>query len=201
MKKIIMLLMALCLAMPTMYAELSNKEIKANEKMAKNRAKDLKKKGYDIMGSLPLEAALLKHYNKVAEFNFQEFEGNSTRTKSKSNGRTMAQTDALRNYATAMQTDIAGKNKLLADAGIPEAERENLSTAFITETQAQVRGELQESYSLIKDNGDGTYEIQIMYVLNPEAASNAKARAIEKLIEEQELQADLAKAVREAFKD
>ncbi len=200
MKKIIMLLMALCLAMPAMHAELSGKQIKANEKLAKTRAKEFKKKGYDVMGSLPLEAALLKHYNKVEEFEFQEFEGNSTRTKSKSNGRTMAQTDALRNYATAMQTDIAGKNRLLADAGIPEAEREQLSTAFITETQTQVRGELQESYALIKDNGDGTYEIQIMYILNPEAATNAKARAVEKLIEEQQLQGELAKVVREAFK-
>ncbi|MDE7160008.1 MAG: hypothetical protein K2O24_04100 [Muribaculaceae bacterium] len=201
MKKIIMLLMALCLAMPAVHAELTSKQEKQNEKMAKNRAKDLKKKGYESMSSLPLESALLKHYNKMTDMGLQEVEGVSTRTKSKSNGRAMAQTDALRNYATAMSTDIAGKNRLLAEAGVPEVEREALSSAFLTETQTQIRGELQESYAIIKDNGDGTYEVQIMYLLNPEAATNAKARAIEKLIEEQGLQAELAKTVRETFKD
>lgn len=203
MKKIIFLLLALCLAMPaTTYAELSKKEVKQCEKDAKKRTKELEKEGWKSMSSLPLESAITKHIMAMADKGLQEQQGVSTKTRSKNNGRQLALNSAMTQYSQKMSTDLVGKVMNNLEAGlVPEAEMEQFSGAFLGETQKQIRGELKESYSMIKDLGDGTYEIQIYYLIDPEAATNAGARALEKTIEEQRLSAELAKVIRDSFKN
>lgn len=200
MKKIIMILMALCLAMPGAFAELTKDQLKRNEKMAKNTAKDLKKKGYENMAPYPLEETLLQFYNEKADKGLDFQPGESVPTRSKNNARQMAQASALNSYSLSINADIKGKTNNIAKAGlIPEAEVDNFESCFMAETQSQIRGDLKEMVSLCKQNPDGTYEVTIYYLVDPNAATNARARALEKAIEEQKLSNELADQVRKNY--
>lgn len=202
MKKIIMILMALCLAMPGAFAELSKDQLKRNEKMAKTTAKDLKKKGWENMSPMPLEESLLRMYNEQSEKGLVMEDGYSVPTRSKNNARQMALAQALNTYTTKMKSEIAGKTAQFNEASlVPEAEVDRFESAFITETQGQIRGELKESVALLKTNPDGTYEVRIYYLVDPSAATNARTRALEKAIEEQNLTNELAEKVRKIYSE
>lgn len=204
MKKLIILLMAFCLAMPAMYAEISKKEQKTIEKMAKDKAKELTKSGYQAMGSLPLQAALERHYKNILIDGMRDEQGISTATKSKNNGRMMAQSNAMNAYAGKWASQL--KQRVIGDAAIaPEdqAEFENLYSAFERLVEAEIKGELQESFSVIKTNPDGTYEIQIYYLVDEEKASKARVNALKNAAKEsdvaQKYADQLSKFVNEGF--
>ena len=66
MKKIIMLLMALCLVLPTAVAQNSKALNKALKKEYKTKMKEFKKGGWKLYGSTrSLDVALLTHYEKL----------------------------------------------------------------------------------------------------------------------------------------
>ena len=66
MKKLMMTLMALCLTLTTVQAQLTKAQEKAIKKEVKAKLKDLQKGGYEIFGSSrTLEAALTKHYTAL----------------------------------------------------------------------------------------------------------------------------------------
>lgn len=70
MKKIIMLLLAFCLAMPIAYAANKNKQLeKALKKEYKEKKKEFKKEGWKLFGSSrSLDVALLSHYDKFRHY-------------------------------------------------------------------------------------------------------------------------------------
>lgn len=182
MKKLIMMIMALCLIVPAMNAELSKNDRKKVESMAKKRAKELEKQGYVVMGSLPLQNALEKHYELTMFGNAEEQQGNG-RAKSKNNGRQMCLTSAMNEYATKQMSQIQGRSVTdqfgnevnTAD----EAEFARFYAAFERLTQKEVQGELKESFTVYKQLPDGTYDFQMYMTLDPRRASNARLRAIE----------------------
>ncbi len=200
MKKIIVFLMALCMVMPAAYAELSKDELKHNEKMAKNEAKKRKKQGWDNMGPLPLEESLFRMYNEMTEKGLDYEPGVSNPSRSKNNARQMCLTSALNSYSLKNEANIKGKAKNLSrDGMISEVALDQFESAFLTETTQQVRGELKEAVSMVKENPDGTYVVEIYYLVDPAAANNARARALEKTIEEQKLSNELANEIRKAY--
>lgn len=192
MKKILTIIMALCFLAPV-YAQNYNKMAeKAQKKELKEKMKEYKKKGFEIMGSRTMEVALVNHYKKLNELgdNGIVFDGVSTRTKSKNVGEQMALNNATLKYAQRAGSTVKGRvvSDMFADgAGDGEAEFEKFYAAYERLVEQKVKNALQPSYSVIKQNPDGTYEVQSFFIVDESKARNARAAAIEAAIKESEL--------------
>lgn len=198
MKKIIMILMALCLMAPVANAELDKKTQKRVEKQAKTKAKDFEKRGYTIMGSLPIKEALIKHYTAM-EQGFTEQEGHG-HAKSKNNGRQMCLTNAMSEYATKELSQIKGMS--VTDAYGNEVPTESdpefsrFYAAYERMTQKEIKGELQESFTVMKQNADGTYDFEMFMLVDDNKLKTQRQKALNEAIEESKLAEMFADQIR-----
>lgn len=197
MKKLIMILMALCLISPAAIADLTPKQEKLCNKNAKDRAKQLKKEGYTIMGSLPLQDALYKHYAKL-EMGATEQMGNG-HSKSQNNGRQMCLTYAMSEYASKAVSQIKGRS--VTDSYGNEIDTENdpefarFYSAYERLTQKEIKGELQESFTIVKQNPDGSYDFQMFMTVDENKALARRQKALKEAAAESKLAQDYAKQV------
>lgn len=183
MKKIIVALLALLLMAPAAI-EAKTKLEKAQDKELKEKLKGYKKSGYDIFGSSrTLEVALAKHYDKLNTLGDDavEFSGIATKVKSKNVGQQMAINNACLNYARMAGSTVRGRVAVdIAGNGTDAmAEFDHFFAAYESSIEKEIRGEMQQSYSIIHDNGDGTYEIQSFFIVNENSAAKARERAFE----------------------
>jgi len=180
MKKIIMILMALCLMTPLANAELSKKEQKKIEKTAKERVKALEKEGFSVMGSIPLKDALISHYTALKE-GFEEQIGVG-RAKSKNNGRQMCLTNALSEYSSRAMSQIKGRSvkdsygNEIPIEGEPEFDR--FMAVYERLTQSEIKGELKESFTLTKVLPDGSYEFRMFMLVDENKSLTKRQKAL-----------------------
>ena len=205
MKKILTLIMALCFLAPA-YAQNYDKMIqKAQQKELKEKMNEYKKKGYEIMGSRTMEVALAKHYSKLNELgdNATVFDGISTRTKSKNLGEQMALNNATINYAQKAGSTVKGRvvSDLYGDGTSAEDEFEKFYAAYERLIEQKVKNALIPSYSIIKDNGDGTYEIQSFFIVDESKARIAREQALEGALKDTELAAKYGEKLHDFIND
>lgn len=201
MKKIIIILMALCLIVPAVDAQqsLTPQQEKKCNKNAKERAKQYKKEGFEIMGSLPLKDALFKHFAKM-ELGGTEQQGNG-HSKSANNGRQMCLTSAISEYASKAASNIKGRN--LSDAYGNEIDMENdeefsrFYAVYERITQKEIKGELQESFTLVKKLPDGSSEYRMFFIIDENNAAKRRQKALKAAVEETNLSQNYAKQVAE----
>ena len=197
MKKIIMLIMALCLIAPAAIAQqaLTPKQEKMCNKNAKDRHKILKKQGYDNMGSLPLQDALYKHYAKL-ELGAMEQLGTG-HSKSKNLGRQMCLNSAMTEYASKESSQLKGRT--FYDAQGNEIDTDNneefarFYAAFERLTQASIKGDLQESFTVCKQNPDGSYEFEMFMTIDPARARLNREKSLNNAISESKLSQEYAR--------
>ena len=180
MKKIIMFLMAAFMlsVVPATAQELSKSEKKA----MKAKLKEFKKEGWKIFGSTStIDLALEKHMIKLQSEDAIEVPGIASSFKSKNVGKQMALNSAMTNYASMMDSEIKGKvvSDMQGDGEFSETEFEKFYAAFKRSVQTTIKDELKESFSIIRDKGNGTSEMQTFYVVDKKAASQARVRALE----------------------
>ena len=185
MKKIIMFLMAAFMlsVVPATAQELSKSEKKA----MKAKVKEFKKEGWKIFGSTStIDLALEKHMIKLQSEDAIEVPGIASSFKSKNVGKQMALNSAMTNYASMMDSEIKGKvvSDMQGDGEFSETEFEKFYAAFKRSVQTTIKDELKESFSIIRDKGNGTYEMQSFYIVDKKAASKARMRAIEQAAKE-----------------
>lgn len=191
MKKLLMILIAACLAMPT-FAQSTNKQLeKALKKEKKEKLKEYKQDGWKIFGSTrSLEVALLKHYDKLATLGDDgtEVSGTATRCKSKNLGHQMAVNDACLTYAQRAGSQLQGRvvSDIAGNSTDVAGEFDHFYAAYERLVEKEIKGEMEESFSVIKDNGDGTFEIQTYFIASESAASKARMRALENAMKESE---------------
>lgn len=199
MKKIFMVLMALCLMAPIANAELNKKELKKIEKMAKDKAKNLEKQGYTIMGSLPLKESLMKHYTAMEAGAVEQI--GTGHAKSKNNGRQMCLTYAMSEFSTKALSEIKGRT--VTDSYGNEVDTENdaefarFYAAYERLTQKEIKGELQESFTVIKQNADGTYDFEMYMLYDENKASLKRQKALKEAAAESKLAQNYAEQVSE----
>ncbi|MCC8036563.1 MAG: hypothetical protein LIP02_00275 [Bacteroidales bacterium] len=194
MKKLLYLITTLCLLIPCIQAngaELDKKTQKALKKEMKDKLKQYKKEGWQIFGSTrTLESALEKHYTKLEELgdDGHETAGIATKCKSKNNGYQLAINNACITYAQSAGSDLQGRvmSDIFADGAEASGEFEHFYAAYERQVQKEIRGEMEESFSILRDNGDGTYEIQSFFIVSESAASKARMRALENAMKESE---------------
>ena len=185
MKKIIMFLMAAFMlsVVPATAQELS----KSEKKSMKAKVKEYKKQGWQIFGSTnTIDLALEKHMIKMQSEDAIEVPGTASSFKSKNVGKQMALNSAMTYYASMMDSEIKGKvvSDMQGDGEFSETEFEKFYAAFKRSVQTTIKDELKESFSIIRDKGNGTYEMQSFYIVDKKAASKARMRAIEQAAKE-----------------
>ena len=190
MKKIITILLMLAMVMPMAVAQ--NKLLeKAQKKEYKAKIKEFKKEGWKLYGSSrTIEVALLTHYDKLRQLgeNGYEVMGEASSFKSKNVGKQMSINNACNIYSRNAGSHVKGRvvSDLAGDANNTDAEFEHFYAAYESLVQKEINGELQESFSVIKENKDGTFEMQTFFVVSESAATRARIRAYENALKESE---------------
>ena len=192
MKKVLAILLAVLFILPAAYAADPAKQLKkAKEKERKEVMKRLKKEQWSLLGSSrSLEVALLSHWTEIDALggDGKEIVGISTRTKSKNIGQQMATNAACINYAQEAGSAVKGRALTdMAGSGVDtDKEFENFYAAYERLVEKEIRGEMKQSFSLIRTNADGTFEVQSFYIISEDAASKARIRAFENATKESE---------------
>lgn len=190
MKKFMILMLALVFMVPT-YAESRNKELeKARKKELKQKIKEYKKAKWEIMGSHTLDVALAEHYDRLNKLGYDghEVEGVSTATKSKNTGKQIAINNAAITYAQEAGSTLQGR--VIADMNAngvdPSGEFDNFYAAYERLVEKEIKGELEPSYTIIRNNPDGTVEIRSYFIVSESAAAKARKRALEEALKNSE---------------
>lgn len=209
MKKLLLLLLGICLLAPVANAQ--NKALnKALEKEYKQKMKEYKKENWKLFGSSrSLDVALLSHYDKLNSRGDEVSEevGIASKFKSKNVGRQMAVNNACVTYAQRAGSHVKGRivSDMQGDGVDAETEFDKFYGAYERLVEKEIKGEMKESYSIIRDLGDGTYEMQTYFIVDESAASKARIRAMEQAALETELAQKYAQKVsdfvREGFKE
>lgn len=208
MKKILMFLMAFCLLCPAVEAQNSKALTKALKKEYKTKMKEFKKEGWKLYGSTrSLDVALLTHYEKLNKEGEEAYEimGNCSQFKSKNIGHQTCINNAATIYAQQAQRALKGRivSDIAGNGTDTSAEFDHFYAAYESLVEKEINGELQESFSVIKENGDGTYEMQSFFVISESAATRARLRAYENAAKEsaaaQKYSQQVSDFVRQAF--
>lgn len=199
--------MALVMILPAATAQSSSNKLlnKALKKEYKQKMKEYKKEGWKLYGSSrSLEVALLSHYDKLVSLgeNGSEVMGES-RFKSKNVGKQMSVNNACNMYAREAGSHVKGRvvSDIAGDADNVSGEFDHFYAAYETLVEKEIKGELQESYSIIRDNGDGSYSMQTYFIVNEDAATKARIRAMENALKESEAAQKYAKKVSEFVRE
>ncbi len=191
MRKIIMFLMAFCLMMPVVNAQNTKALSKAIKKEYKTKMKEFKKGGWKLYGSTrSLDVALLTHYEKLNKEGEETYEimGACSQFKSKNVGHQTCVNNAANLYAQQARCQVKGRivSNIAGNANDVAAEFDHFYATYESLVQKEINGELQESFSVIKENKDGTFEMQTFFVVNESAATRARIRAYENAFKESE---------------
>lgn len=210
MKKISMMLLAALMIMPVA-VDAQNKALeKALKKEYKAKMKEYKKEGWKIFGtSRSLNVALLTHYEKLTTLgeNGYEVVGICARYKSDNVGHQAAINNASNTYARNAGSSVKGRivSDMASNGDNTDAEFDHFYAAYETLVEKEIKGELQESYSIYKQLGNGEKTMQTYFIVNEDAATRARLRAYENALKESEAAQKYAEKVsqyvREGFKD
>lgn len=207
MKKIIMLLLASMLMVQAVEAD--NKQLqKELKKEYKSKMKEYKKEKWKLFGSSrTLEVVLLQHYDKLNTLgeDAHEVVGVASRFKSKNVGHQQAINNACITYAQQAGSNLKGRvvSDMAANGDDTSAEFDHFYAAYERLVEKEIKGELVESYSIIRnvDSRTGEYEMQTYFIVNESAATRARIRAMENALKESEAAQHYAKKVSDFVKE
>lgn len=208
MKKLVLIIMAMALVMPATVSAQNKTLEKALKKEYKSKMKEYKKEGWKIFGtSRSLDVALLKHYEKLDAMGDDGMEVVGTaKFKSKNVGNQMALNNACNEYARMAGSHVKGRivGDMASDGVDPEAEFDKFYAAYEAQVEKEIKGEMQKSYSVIRELGNGTFEMQTFFIVNESAASKARIRAYENAAKEsaaaQKYASKVSEFIKEGFK-
>ena len=186
-KSILLLAMALVVSI----VSLAQNDVlnKALQKEYKTKMKEFKKGGWEIFGSSrSLDVALLNHYDKLNKGGDDVYEivGIASAFKSKNIGRQIAMNNACVIYSSQAGSLIKGRvvSDMGADADNLTVEFDHFYAAYERAVEKEIRGEIKESFSVIRQNKDGSYEMQSFFIFDEDAALNARVRAFQNAAKE-----------------
>ena len=208
MKKVIYLLLSLAFLLPG-YAEAKTQLEKARDAAYKTKLKDYKKNKWEALGSRPIEYCLAAHYEKLNALgeNGHEVEGISTRSQSKNIGKQAAINNAVITYGQEAGSTLQGRviSDMSANSVNTDGEFDNFFAAYERLVEKEIRGEMEPSYTIIRDNGDGTYEVRTYFIVEESSAQKARLRALEEALKNSEVASQYAEKiadfVREGFQE
>ena len=172
-----------------------------NEKL-----QQLEQAGWQVHGSTrTLRGKLREHYAKMdANPDFYEVIGTSSGCRSVTVCRASAFNAACVEMGTRMGQDLKGK--AMRDMGVDEgaevpAEYNRFQEACNSKFQGAIKGELEESFALIRKGADGLNNYEIYYLLDKQSARKKRSQAIRDALEESNLHQEYAKSVEKFIND
>ena len=172
-----------------------------NEKL-----QQLEQAGWQVHGSTrTLRGKLREHYAKMdANPDFYEVIGTSSGCRSVTVCRASAFNAVCVEMATRMGQDLKGK--AMRDMGVDEgaevpAEYNRFQEACISKFQGAIKGELEESFALIRKGADGLNNYEIYYLVDKQSVRKKRSQAIRDALEESNLHQEYAKSVEKFIND
>ena len=203
MKKIIIFLLAVFLVVPAAEAQ-SKALVKAQKKEYKQKMKEYKKGKWELFASSrSLEVALLTHYEKLNTLgdNAYEVVGVAPRFKSKNIGHQEAVNNACITYAQQAGSTLKGRivSDMASNGNDTSAEFDHFYAAYERLVEKEIKNEMKESYSIIRliDKKAEEYEMQTFFIVDENAATRARIRAMENALKESEAAQKYAEKVSE----
>lgn len=205
MKNIALLLLVLFLGAAPAVAQ--NKALnKALKKEYKAKMKEYKKEGWKITASSrSLDVALLLHYEKLNDPNSHELVGAVSNCRSINICRQAALNNAAAYYASLAGSTLKGR--IVADQATDQsgvdssAEFDKMYAAYERLVEKEIKGEMQESYTISRMAKDGQKEIQTYFIVNEDAATKARIRAWDNAKKESEAARKYAGKVSDFIKE
>ena len=210
MKKFIIMLLAMTMFIPVTTTAQNKALEKALKKEYKTKMKEYKKEGWKVFGtSRSLEVVLLTHYDKLTTLgeNGYEVVGICARYKSDNVGHQAAINNACNTYARNAGSAVKGRvvSDMASNGDDTSSEFDHFYAAYETLVEKEIKGELQESFSIYKTLGNGEKTMQTYFIVNEDAATKARIRAYENALKESEAAQKYAdkvsQFVREGFKN
>ncbi len=184
-KTLVIMLAALGLIFAAPAAAQDKDIAKIYKKEIKQRKSAMKKNKQQLFGtSRGIDVALLNHYLAV-DAGSQEIPGYA-HAKSKNLLTIAAQNSVAARYAAQASAQIKGmlKQELEGDAENVDNEVDKISATYLTKVEAEMKGILKPSYSLISVAPDGAWDLEAWYLVNPENATNARRNALKQALKE-----------------
>ncbi|MBD5326344.1 MAG: hypothetical protein HDS04_06670, partial [Bacteroides sp.] len=134
-----------------------------------------------------------------------EVVGVASRFKSKNVGHQQAINNACITYAQQAGSNLKGRvvSDMAANGDDTSAEFDHFYAAYERLVEKEIKGELVESYSIIRniDYRAGEYEMQTYFIVNESAATRARIRAMENALKESEAAQHYAQKVSDFVKE
>ena len=176
---------------------------KAMKKEYKLKMKEYEKGGWKIFGtSHTQDVALLTHYDNLTKDGVTEVMGTAV-SSNKNIGKDKVLMSACVTYAQKIGSNIKGR--IVEDMGSVVsteelAEFEHFYEAYENSVQAEIKGELRNSYSIyrpVEIQGKEAYEFQTYYIVDENEASRARIRAFQNAAKESAVAQKYAEQVSE----
>jgi hypothetical protein len=207
MKQKLLLMMIVIIGFSVSTTMAQNKALnKALKKEYKSKIKDLKKGGWELAGSSrSLDVALLLHYQKLNDLNNIELPGEVSSCKSLNICRQAALNNACVYYASLAGSKLKGR--VVTDMGINQSsedsseEFDKMYIAYERLIEKEIKGEIQESFSIVRTNSNGQKEYRTYFLINEDSATKARIRAWENALRESEVAQKYASKISEWVKE
>ena len=207
MRKIPVILFSLLLIIPAVSNAQGKALNKALKKEYKAKMKELKKEEWKLFGSSrTLEVALLSHYTKLNELGDKGSEIVGVASVSSPKHKNLLKQNAIANacntYARNSGSHVKGRTA--NDMGVTDAEAsefDHFYAAYEALVEKEIRGELKESFTLIKEVSSNQVDMQVFYIVDEDAATRARIRAFENAKKESEVAQKYAEKVSEFIKE
>ena len=184
MKRTIIAIIAFLLALPGALTAQSNIKLeKAAKRDCYAKKKELKKEGWELYGSTKsLDDMLLAHYMKLAKLgeNAEEIIGNASKCDSKDIGHMLAFNNAASKYAQKYNNTVRGSIQSILGSGNGQ-ETDKFYSTYQSHVEVAIKGELQESFSIVREVEHGMYEMQSFFILNKNKAAMIHLTAMQKM--------------------
>ena len=171
---------------------------KAMKKEYKLKMKEYEKGGWKIFGtSHTLDVALLAHYDNLTKDGVTEVMGTAV-SSNKNIGKDKVLMSACVTYAQKIGSNIKGR--IVEDMGSVVSTEEHFYEAYENSIQAEIKGELRNSYSIyrpVEIQGKEAYEFQTYYIVDENEASRARIRAFQNAAKESAVAQKYAEQVSE----
>lgn len=203
-KTYLLMIVALFVFTPT-FAQ--NKVLsKALKKEYKTKMKELKKDGWELAGSSrSLDVALLLHYEKLSDPENKELPGEVSSCMSLNICRQAALNNACTYYASLAGSKLKGR--VVSDLAVNQTsidaseEFDRMYAAYERLVEKEIKGEIQESFSIMRTNSTGQKEYRTYFLINETAATKARIKAWENAARESEAAQKYATKVSDWIKE
>lgn len=185
---------------PNISAKEREKIEKQNLKAAKKVVKEKKKAGWVFEQTGMPEDIVAKFMNSRDIQGLEELQGTAENSASRSKARSYIATKTANEYAQAQSIVLKGKLN-----GMDTGNEEEINEEFVRQWEGryamEVAGILKIGYSMYRKNDNGTVDMEIHYLVDPENAHAAKLSAARNALERQKLKQEWADAISKALSD